>query len=93
MWGVTHQAGSGVLSYKVTTKTSEVVRKGMLGKIPPILRGETLPKPSRTDEHIKVKPEVNDKLKVFERKNKKSAGLRGSPSGWKASSMMINRNT
>lgn len=69
MWGVTHQAGSGVLSNKVTTKTSEVVRKGMLGKIPPIFRGETLPKPSRTDEHIKVTPEVNSKIESFEEKN------------------------
>ena len=69
MWGVTHQTGSGVLSNKVTTKTSEVVRKGMLGKIPPIFRGETLPKPSRTDEHIKVTPEVNSKIESFEEKN------------------------
>lgn len=69
MWGVTHQTGSGVLSNKVTTKTSEVVRKGMLGKIPPIFRGGTLPKPSRTDEHIKVTPEVNSKIESFEEKN------------------------
>lgn len=74
MWGVTHQTGSGVLSNKVTTKTSEVVRKGMLGKIPPIFRGETLPKPSRTDEHIKVTSEVNSKIESFEEKNSRFKG-------------------
>ena len=44
--------------------------KGHVRKNPPIFRGETLPKPSRTDEHIKVTPEVNDKLKVFKGKTK-----------------------
>lgn len=32
--------------------------------------------------------EVNSKIESFEEKNKKSTGLRGSLSGWKASSRM-----
>lgn len=53
LWGVTHQAWSGVMSNKVITNdTANAVRKGIYVSNPPVSGGKTMSKPYKTEEHI-----------------------------------------